>query len=184
MIYVRTPFHTGQGFPVDQPVQFDHRHHVADDGIDCRYCHATVDKGPRAGIPSTALCMNCHAQVWNQSPALAPVRASFFSGEALAWNRVHELPDFVFFNHSIHVGKGVGCSTCHGRVDRMARVLQVQPLTMEWCLDCHRAPERYLRPREQITNQEWEPVDQLTLGRKLRAEYAVQSRVDCVACHR
>src|SRR4051812_19524135 len=144
--WVRTPYVTGQFNPRDQPVQFDHRHHVRDDGIRCEYCHYTAARAPVAGVPPTALCMNCHSQVWNDSPLLAPVRRSYFTGEPLRWLRVHSLPDHVYFDHSAHVTRGVGCVSCHGRVDRMAQVYQVAPLTMEWCLDCHRDPDARLRP--------------------------------------
>ena len=185
MLYVRSPWHTLAGDPVLQPVQFDHRHHVADDGIDCRYCHDTVDRSPSAGIPSASLCMNCHAQVWNQSGLLQPVREAFFADRPLVFTRVHRVPDFVFFNHAIHVNKGVGCVSCHGSVDRMPLATQVAPLTMEWCLDCHRAPERFLRPKSEITNMQWKPAgDQLEIGRRLKKEYRVESRTDCYTCHR
>jgi len=185
MLYVRTPFHTAQGFPVDQPVPFDHRHHVADDGIDCRYCHSSVEKSPSAGIPSSSVCMNCHSQIWNSAPLLEPVRASYFADKPLEFNRVYDVPDFVFFDHSIHVNKGVGCVECHGRVDRMPRILQAQALTMGWCLDCHRDPIRRLRPRDEITNVAWKPPDdRLELGRKLQSLYAVESKTDCYTCHR
>ncbi|HEY1268891.1 MAG TPA: cytochrome c3 family protein, partial [Candidatus Binatia bacterium] len=148
-----------------QPVQFSHKHHVGDDGIDCRYCHTSVEKSSFAGIPSTKICMNCHTQIWADSPLLEPVRASFRTGKSLEWTRVHNLPGFVYFDHSIHVNKGVGCSTCHGRVDQMALMWRVNTLYMEWCLECHRAPERFVRPREQVFNMEWQPPqDQLALG--------------------
>jgi hypothetical protein len=138
MIYVRTPYDQNRLFPVDQPVQFDHRHHVQDDGIDCRYCHDGVETSPYAGIPSTQLCMGCHGQIWSGSPMLEPVRRSYFSGLPLPWNRVHHLPDFVYFNHSVHVNGGVACASCHGRVEGMALAFQVAPLSMGWCIDCHR----------------------------------------------
>jgi hypothetical protein len=185
MLYVRTPWHSNEGFPVGQPVQFDHRHHVSDDGIDCRYCHTAVDKSPSAGIPPTALCMSCHAQIWNQSPLLAVIRTSFFTDMPVRWNRVHGLPDYVYFNHSAHVNKGVGCVSCHGRVDQMPQVLQVQALTMGFCLGCHRDPEPNLRPQDQITSTTWKPEgDPKELGRKLAAAYDVKTRVDCITCHR
>ena len=140
MAWVRSPYVTGQLDPPDQPVQFDHRHHVRDDGIDCEYCHTTARRSPYAGVPPTSLCMGCHNQIWNDSPALALVRQSYFTGNPIPWRRVHRLPDFVFFDHSAHVTRGVACERCHGRVDLMARTLQVAPLTMDWCLDCHRNP--------------------------------------------
>src|SRR5207237_390956 len=141
MIYVRTPFYTQQQDPVDQPVQFDHRHHVGDEGIDCRYCHYLVEKSPAAGVPPTSLCLNCHEQIWNKSPKLAPVRESYFADRPIVWNKVNKLPHFVYFNHSIHVRQGVGCVTCHGRVDEMAQVEKAQSLAMGWCLECHRHPD-------------------------------------------
>jgi hypothetical protein len=185
VIYMRTPFATGQFFPADQPVQFDHRHHVRDDGIDCRYCHSTVEKSAYASIPPTETCMNCHNQVWNDSPMLEPVRRSYFSGAPMPWNRVHDLPDFVYFNHAAHVNKGVGCVECHGRVDRMAAVYQAETLQMAWCLDCHRAPEARLRPKEFITQMDWvPPEDRLELGKRLAEEYNVRSLTNCTTCHR
>ena len=147
----------GMEEPIEQPVQFDHRHHNADLGIDCRYCHSTVDKSPKAGVPSTEFCLNCHSQVWNESPKLEKVRRSQIEGKPIEWNKVNDVPDFVYFNHSIHVNKGVGCVTCHGRVDKMAAVQKAEPLTMRWCLDCHRNPGPNLRPVSEITNMAWEP---------------------------
>jgi hypothetical protein len=185
MIFVRTPWRRGQFESVDQPVAFDHRHHVRDDGIDCAYCHSSAWRTSTAGIPSTDLCMGCHSQVWNQSPMLEPVRRSYFSGKPIPWNRVHRLPDFVFFNHSIHVNKGVGCVTCHGRVDEMPAVYQTVSLTMSWCLTCHRAPEGNLRPRAEITNMAWDPGrERGPIGRQVAAELAVRSVTNCTACHR
>jgi hypothetical protein len=185
MVYVRTPFHTSQGFPIEQPIQFDHRHHVADDGIDCRYCHSSVERSSTAGIPSTSVCMNCHSQIWNRAPLLERVRESYFGGRSLEFVRVNQVPDFVFFNHSIHVNKGVGCASCHGRVDRMPQMLQAQSLTMEWCLDCHRDPGPHLRPLDQVTNMKWSPsTDRAVLGSKLRSLYDVESKTDCYTCHR
>ncbi len=186
MVYVRSPFFTGQHEPVVQPFEFDHRHHVGDDGIDCRYCHSTVDKSPSAGYPSTEVCTNCHGQVWNQSPMLEPVRQSYFTDRALVWRRVHDLPDHVYFNHSIHVNKGVGCVTCHGRVDQMAEIMREVPLTMGWCLDCHRNPEPNLRPRDQITSMTWKAPgdDALAVGRAIARNNGVHTRVSCTTCHR
>lgn len=185
MVYVRTPYVTGVSYAPDQPVMFDHRHHNRDDGIDCRYCHDQVERSAYAGIPSTELCMGCHSQIWNDSPMLEPVRRSYYSGQPIRWNRVHDLPDFVYFDHSIHVAMGVGCVTCHGRVDRMAQVYQTKPLHMGWCLSCHRDPAPHLRPREEITNMEWDPGDDpRRVGAALVVEYGVEGPTYCTACHR
>ena len=178
MLYVRSPLYTQQQDPIDQPVQFDHRHHVGDEGIDCRYCHFTVEKGPFAGIPPTSVCLNCHSQVWNKSPKLAPVRESFFADRPIVWNKVNKLPHFVYFNHSIHVAKGVGCVTCHGRIDQMAAVEKWAPLTMGWCLDCHREPEPNLRPPDQAVSMTWQrPAD-------FKPATEVHTRTSCTTCHR
>jgi hypothetical protein len=185
MIWVRTPWVRHQNEPIDQPLQFDHRHHTQDDGIHCVYCHTSVYRAASAGIPSTDKCMGCHSQIWSRSPMLDPLRRAYFSGMPVPWNRVHDLPDFVYFNHSIHVNKGVGCSTCHGRVDSMAQVYQVAPLTMGWCLSCHRAPEAHLRPPSRITDMRFQPGDQPESRRaELAAELGVVSNQDCSACHR
>jgi len=168
-----------------QPVPFSHAHHVAGLGVDCRYCHTSVERAAYAGIPPTKTCMNCHSQIWSQSPTLEPVRASFRSDKSIEWTRVHDLPDFVYFNHSAHVNKGVGCSTCHGRVDQMPLMWQEKSLQMEWCLDCHRHPERYLRPKAEVFNIAWNPpADQEEKGRDLVKEYAVHTRTTCSTCHR
>lgn len=185
--YVRTPWVTGVGHEVSQPVEFDHRHHVHDDGIDCRYCHYTVEKASKAGMPPSSLCMNCHGQIWNASPLLAEVRESYFEDRPIRWQRVHAMPDFVFFNHSIHVNKGIGCVSCHGRVDQMPGVRQAEPLTMGWCLDCHRNPQAHVRPREEVTNMAWTPPAGEAgreLQRALAQEYGLQSLTHCSACHR
>ncbi|HET9554423.1 MAG TPA: cytochrome c3 family protein [Anaeromyxobacteraceae bacterium] len=185
MLYWRTPFGTSQNEPLVQPVQFDHRHHVQDDLIDCRYCHASVEKAPSAGIPATEVCLSCHSQVWNKSPLLDLVRASWFAGRPIPWTRVHKLPDFVYFNHAIHVSKGVGCAECHGRVDQMPAIEQVQPLNMGWCLECHRDPKPRLRPLEEITNMKWQPpADRAALGEALAKKYDVHARTSCSTCHR
>jgi hypothetical protein len=187
MIWVRSPLRTGKDEPVTQPVQFDHRHHVADLAIDCRYCHQTVETAASAGVPPAATCMSCHAQVWNKSELLEPVRESDFTELPIRWNRVHQLPDFVYFNHSIHVAKGVGCESCHGRVDEMSEVSQAATLTMKFCLDCHRNPKPNLRPRELVTAMGWEqPAGQerAAFGNKLAADYHVQTRTSCTTCHR
>ena len=169
----------------DQPIQFSHERHVSGNGLDCRYCHTSVEDSAFAGIPPTRTCMNCHSQIFSTSPFLEPVRASLRTGRPLHWTRVHDLPDFVYFDHSIHVRMGVGCSTCHGRVDRMPLVWQEASLQMEWCLDCHRDPARYVRPRELVFRMDYEPPpNQLELGRRLVQEYGIRSMTSCSTCHR
>jgi hypothetical protein len=186
----RSPYNTRAYVAREQPVQFSHKHHVTDDGIDCRYCHTSVENSAFAGIPPTKTCMNCHSQLFADSPYLAPVRESFSSGQPIKWTRVHDLPDFVYFRHDIHVAKGVGCSTCHGRVDEMPLTYQVASLQMEWCLDCHRQPEKFIRPQKEIFNMKWEaPSDQLATGKVLadKQHYNLRSTNDlisCYTCHR
>jgi hypothetical protein len=184
----RSSYVTQAGVVREQPVPFSHQHHVSGLGIDCRYCHTSVEESSFAGIPATEVCMNCHSQIWAESPMLAPVRESFRTGRSIPWTRVHNLPDFTYFNHSIHVQKGVGCVTCHGRVDQMPLMWQAQSLQMEWCLECHRAPERYVRPVEHVFDMDWEPPeDQLTLGRKLVQAYGIAGPdllTSCSVCHR
>jgi hypothetical protein len=181
----RGHFITDVGMAPDQPVPFSHKHHVTDDGIDCRYCHTSVETSSFAGIPPTETCMSCHSQIWNNAAMLEPVRASFTTGQSIAWTRVHDLPDYVYFNHSIHVNKGIGCSTCHGRVDLMPLTYKVASLNMNWCVSCHRNPEMYVRPRDQVFNMAWQPPpDQAEVGRKLMAEYKIQRLTDCWTCHR
>ena len=181
----RSSYVTDVGVARSQPVQFSHKHHVSDDGIDCRYCHTSVEESSFAGIPSTKICMNCHTQIWAESPILAPVRESFRTGKSLEWTRVNNLPGFVYFDHSIHVHKGVGCATCHGRVDQMPLMWREHTLYMEWCLECHRSPERFVRPRDQIFNMDWQPPsDQIALGQKLVQQYKIESLTSCSVCHR
>lgn len=185
MAWVRTPNVTRRYAPVSQPVPFDHRLHVTGFGIDCRYCHSAVERSPTAGIPAASACVPCHSQLWMSSPPLAPVRQSLASGRPIEWNRVHTLPDFVYFDHSAHVTKGVGCETCHGRVDQMARVYQAAPLTMQWCVSCHRDPRPHLRPDSAITTMGWRaPEGQPALGRRLGAAYHVRALTNCSTCHR
>jgi hypothetical protein len=173
------------GVAVEQPVPFSHKHHVGSIGLDCRYCHTSVERGPDAGIPPTATCMNCHRQIWSDSPMLEPVRESWRSGKPMSWVRVHDLPDFVYFDHSIHVAKGFGCSTCHGQVDQMPLMRRENTLFMEWCLDCHRQPEKYVRPVEEVFDMGWQPpAEQLELGRRLVQEYDIASLTTCNTCHR
>jgi hypothetical protein len=182
---VRSPYETMQEVPREQPVAFSHEHHVGGLGIDCRYCHTTVETSSFANIPPTKVCMNCHSQMWAVSPELEPVRQSYRTGRSIAWTRVHDLPEFVYFNHSIHVNKGVGCSSCHGRVDKMPLMWQASSLTMEWCLDCHRHPERQVRPREKVFDMSYTPpADQIAFGKRLMKEYHIQSLTSCSTCHR
>jgi hypothetical protein len=181
----RSSYVTEVGVVRDQPVQFSHKHHVSDDGIDCRYCHTSVEQSSFAGIPSTKICMSCHTQIWAESPILEPVRESFRTGKSLEWTRVNNLPGFVYFDHSIHVHKGVGCTTCHGRVDQMPLMWREHTLYMEWCLECHRNPERFVRPRDQVFNMDWQPPsDQIALGQKLVQDYKIESLTSCSVCHR
>lgn len=182
----RSDFVTGANQFVEQPVQFSHQHHAGGIGIECRYCHTSVEVSPSAGIPPTRTCINCHSQIWNQSSYLEPVRASFRENRPLNWIRVHDLPDFVYFNHSIHVRKGVGCETCHGRVDRMPLVFQAKSLQMEWCLDCHRDPSRYVRPLDEITTMGYVRPASLS-GEDLVRDYkiaGVGALTSCSVCHR
>lgn len=185
---MRSSWVTRQNEFVEQPIQFSHAHHVGGIGLDCRYCHTTVEKSSFAGIPPTKTCINCHAQIWATAPMLEPVRASFRDDKPLNWKRVNDLPDFVYFNHQIHVKQGVGCATCHGPVDKMPLMYQAQSLQMEWCLDCHRAPEKYLRPRAEVFNMAYEaPANQLELGLRLKKEYQVpgiEHMTSCSVCHR
>ena len=180
---VRSPYMTNQGISREQPVPFSHQHHVGGLGIDCRYCHTSVEKSSFAGIPPTQTCMNCHAQIWTNAEMLEPVRASYASGKPIVWNRVHRLPDFVHFNHGIHVNKGIGCSSCHGRIDRQGLTYQEAPLTMEWCLNCHRNPEKYVRPKSEVFNMAYQPVNQDIEGPKRVKEYGIKSYTTCSTCH-
>src|SRR5579871_1310516 len=200
-LVIRSGFYTQIYVAREQPIPFSHKHHAGGLGIDCRYCHTSVETSSFAGIPPTKTCMNCHSQIWTNAKLLEPVRASYRSGESLQWTRVNALPDFVYFNHSIHVTKGVGCNTCHGPVDQMPLMYQAQSLQMEWCLSCHRAPQNNLRPRDQVFNMRYQqpsgtnPVevdgksytDQASLGADLVKKYKVRSVMDitsCSTCHR
>jgi hypothetical protein len=183
----RSPYVTGVNVVLDQPVPFSHEHHVRGLGLDCRYCHTSVEKSSFAGIPPTETCMTCHSQIWTDSPMLEPVRTSMRTNTPIRWNRVHDLPDYAYFNHSIHVQKGVGCVSCHGQVDQMPLTWKAEPMTMEWCLSCHRNPENHLRPRSEVFNMNWiPPKDQVSQGRKLIEEHQipVQRLSDCYTCHR
>jgi hypothetical protein len=194
-----SPYLTHQGITREQPVPFSHEHHVKGLGLDCRYCHTSVEDSSFAGIPPTETCMTCHSKVWTNAPILEPVRTSWQLNKPIGgpgsdrisapgWVRVHNVPHFVYFNHSIHVNKGIGCSTCHGRVDEMPLLRQEASLQMEWCLNCHRNPEQFVRPRDKIFDMEWTPPkNQDELGRELMKEYhiAPASHLQtCYVCHR
>lgn len=183
-----SPYYTQQNVTREQPVPFSHEHHVGGLGIACRYCHTSVEKGRFAGMPPTHTCMSCHSQIWTNAPMLAPVRTSLANNEPIHWRRVHNLPDYVYFDHSVHVAKGVGCTSCHGAVQTMKLMRQVAPLTMSWCLDCHRNPEKNLRPRNEVFNMTWTPPpDQEERGRELKQAYHIQSAdrlSECSICHR
>ena len=201
----RSPYVTNQHVAPEQPVPFSHQHHAGGLGLDCRYCHTSVEESSFAGIPPTKTCMNCHAQIWTNAEMLEPVRNSFYTGQSLQWTRVHDLPDFVYFNHSIHVNKGIGCYSCHGQVDEMPLMYQENSLQMEWCLNCHREPEKFLRPKEKVFDMKYEQpsidhavlveidgkmksfTSQVGLGQALREKYHLRSTQDitsCSTCHR
>ena len=181
----RSGYVTRAGEVRDQPIPFSHQHHVGGLGIDCRYCHASVEVSATAGLPPTRTCMNCHSQIWAQSPMLEPVRASFRTGESIEWVRVHDLPDFAYFNHSVHVNRGVGCTTCHGPVHRMPLMYQEKSLQMEWCLDCHREPQKYIRPQEEVFNPRWTPPADYASWAKAEVQRRnIRPRTSCNTCHR
>jgi hypothetical protein len=184
----RSPYVTDAGVFREQPVPFSHEHHVRGLGLDCRYCHTSVEDSSFAGIPPTKTCMTCHTKIWTNAPILEPVRESWRTNTPIHWQRVNNLPDFVYFNHSIHVAKGIGCSTCHGRVDEMPLTFQAASLQMEWCLTCHRNPERFMRPRSQVFNMAWEPpANQEQAGMQLAHRYNIlpkQLMQNCSLCHR
>jgi len=183
-----SPYFTDVNVPRQQPVPFSHKHHVTDDGIDCRYCHTSVENSSFAGLPSTHTCMSCHSRLWATSPILEPVRVSYQTDKSLEWTRVNALPEFAYFDHSIHIHKGVGCTTCHGPIGEMPLTWRANTLYMRWCLDCHKHPERYVRRREDVFKADYEPPqDQLALGRRLVKEYKIKDArqlTDCYTCHR
>ncbi|MGB6537437.1 MAG: cytochrome c3 family protein [Xanthobacteraceae bacterium] len=184
---MRSNYITDQTITLNQPVPFSHAHHVGDFGLDCRYCHTAVETSTVAGVPPTHICMTCHSQLYTQTTMLAPVRESLAEDRPIHWNKVNKLPDYVYFDHSIHIAKGVGCSTCHGAVDGMPLMRQAAPLTMGWCLNCHRDPTPYLRPAAAIFDPDWQPpADQREQGRKLLVQYMIDNRhlTDCSVCHR
>lgn len=182
----RSGYGTQTDVYVDQPVPFSHQHHVGQLGLDCRYCHTSVETSAVAGVPPTKTCMNCHSQVWTNAPMLEPVRESFRTDASIEWVKVHDLPDFVYFDHSIHVAKGVACETCHGPVNDMPLVYKANTLFMDWCLECHRNPEKYVRPKDAVFEFGWEPPggDQMALGKALVAQNDIQPKTDCSTCHR
>jgi hypothetical protein len=199
--FQRSAWFTRMGEAQEQPVPFSHQHHVGGLGIDCRYCHTSVENSGFAGVPPTKTCMNCHSMLWTNSPMLEPVRDSYRTGKSLVWTRVNDLPDYVYFEHDVHIAKGVGCETCHGPVDRMPLMFAAHSLQMEWCLDCHRAPDKYLRPREEVFNMRYQPpsvdkpvvvagktfIEQRALGLELIKRYGIRSPNDlqsCYTCHR
>jgi hypothetical protein len=184
---MRSEYITDQSITLNQPVPFSHVHHVGDFGLDCRYCHTGVETSTVAGIPPTHTCMTCHSQLYTQSEMLKPVRTSLADNQPIRWNKVNKLPDYVYFDHSIHIAKGVGCSTCHGAVDRMPLMRQAAPLTMGWCLNCHRDPTPYLRSGDDVFDPDWHaPADQMQRGRMLLAHYLIDTKhlTDCSVCHR
>jgi menaquinone reductase, multiheme cytochrome c subunit len=180
-----SPWHTDVGYQPHQPIAYSHKLHAGDLGMDCRYCHNIVEESKHAGVPPTATCMNCHAYVRTDSPLLAPLRKSWTDGTPIPWVRIHKAPDYAYFDHSAHVNAGVGCVSCHGRVDRMEVVAQREALTMSWCLDCHRNPEPHLRPLDQVTSMDWAPLEDPTIaGRRLREIHGIDPSTDCTTCHR
>ncbi len=185
--FVGSQFVTQVNYAIDQPVEFSHEHHVTGLGIDCRYCHTSVEESPFAGIPPTETCMTCHSQIWTEAPMLEPVRSSWRTGEPMRWNRVHDVPDFAFFDHSIHVAKGIGCVSCHGQVDQMPLTWKSQTLFMQWCLDCHRNPYPHVRPRDAVFDMNWTPDADPATQAAIEAAHEsvrVQGLTNCSACHR
>lgn len=185
----RSPYATAVNYTPEQPVPFSHQHHVGVLGIDCRYCHTGVEQSSFAGIPPTHTCMTCHSQIFTDQKMLAPVRASLMRDEPIHWVRVHDLADFVYFNHRIHVQNGIGCESCHGRVDEMALMRQAKPLTMSWCLDCHEDPAPNLRPKDKVYDLDWQPppkAERAALGRDLMRRYGIHAGrlTNCTVCHR
>jgi Cytochrome c7 and related cytochrome c len=201
--FYRSDYTTGRNEIVEQPIPFSHLHHVAELGIDCRYCHTAVENSAYAGIPPSKTCINCHQQIWNGADILGPLRESYNVDKPIVWTKVHNVPHYTYFNHSIHVSKGVGCASCHARIDQMPLVYQSKTLLMEWCLDCHRNPEKNLRPKSEIFNLAWKPSDgttdldgrvydatttsQAEMGRELKEKYHVRdgkTLTNCSICHR
>jgi hypothetical protein len=184
----QSAYYTDAKVPLEQPVPFSHKHHSNELGIDCRYCHTSVETSSFAGLPPTSTCMTCHSQIWTNSEMLQPVRASYQTDKSLEWARVNALPDFAYFNHSIHVKKGIGCTTCHGQIGEMPITWKERTLYMRWCIDCHKHPERYVRRREDVFKPIYDPpANQLELGRMLVKDYQIKSAASltsCETCHR
>jgi hypothetical protein len=185
--FARSDYVTSADFHPSQPVPFSHRHHAGELGIDCRYCHTGVETSPQAGLPPTATCMTCHSQIWTNAAMLEPIRQSLADHKPIIWKRVAKLPDYVYFRHDIHIAKGVGCETCHGRIDQMALTYRAKPFTMEFCLDCHRDPAPNLRPRDHITDMAWKPAaDARAEGKAIAAREGIRigELTHCYVCHR
>jgi hypothetical protein len=178
-------YYTNVNVAREQPVPFSHKHHAGELGIDCRYCHTSVENSSFAGVPPTQTCMSCHSQIWTNAAMLEPVRASYRDDKSISWTRVNALPNFVYFDHSIHVSKGVGCTTCHGPIAEMPLTWRANTLYMSWCLECHREPQKFVRPKSEVFNPYYEPpANQIELGLKLVKEYKIQSLTNCTTCHR
>src|SRR4051812_38815405 len=185
--FARSDYYTGSRIhPPDQPVPFSHQPHVAGLGVECRFCHTSFADSPRAGLPPTHTCMTCHSQIWTGAPMLAPVRQSLANNRSLVWHRVARLPGYVYFRHDVHIAKGVGCVNCHGRIDQMALTFKAKPLTMQFCLDCHRDPAPHLRPADKITDMTWTAADARATGAALvkRNGIRIGELTYCYVCHR
>jgi len=184
--YAKQPETIRIGYAPEQPVPYSHALHAGELGLECQYCHNTVTESGHAAVPPVETCMNCHHGIRHDSKKLTPVREAYAAGEPLEWVRIHDLPDYVYFNHAAHVNRGVGCESCHGRIDEMEVVYQAKALTMGWCLECHREPEKHLRPLDKITVMGYEPEggDQIAVGKAVQEQYGIQPRQDCSTCHR
>jgi hypothetical protein len=183
--YYFSPEYTDVGYRPEQPVPYSHKLHAGNLGMDCRYCHSSVEVSAKANVPPTQTCMNCHTLILTNSEKLLPVRESWNTGKPIEWVRVHKIADYAYFNHSVHVNAGIGCASCHGNVAEMEKVMQVKPLSMGWCLDCHRNPDEHLRPASEITNMDWVPPEnQSELAARIKEEKNIAPPVDCSGCHR
>ncbi len=183
--YYFSPWYTDVGYQPTQPVPFSHKLHADDLGLDCRYCHSSIEFSPKANVPSTQTCMNCHELILTESERLLPIRESWAKNEPVKWVRIHKLPDYVYFDHSVHLEVGIGCASCHGNIHQMEKVTQRKPLSMSWCLDCHRNPDNHLRPRVELTNMNWvPPADQADFAARIKKEKNIGIKEDCSVCHR